>query len=194
MLKLTVKLGEIVHTSNKLLATYPLSKFRPPGYYPITTQDTDQESIPLNTTEIYWPIDLDKAQDQSLAENKLCSTPNLKDNKNAKFNILLHGIRRRKPRYYFKCKETGCTYTFDTLKGWNLHHRLDHNTLIKCANCNRKFTTPSAHRAHKNLHAPLKYVCKTCENAFPYNSILRMHCHIHTTQCQFCCFAGSCTK
>ena len=29
--KLTVKLGEIVHTSTELLATYPLSKFRPPG-------------------------------------------------------------------------------------------------------------------------------------------------------------------
>ena len=34
VLKLTVKLGEIVCTSNELLATYPLSKYRPPGYYP----------------------------------------------------------------------------------------------------------------------------------------------------------------
>ena len=95
--KLTVKPGEIVHTSNKLLATYPLSKFRPPGYYPITTQDTDQESIASNMTEIYWPIDLDKAQYQSLAENKSCSTPNLKDNKTAKFkfNILLYSICRK---------------------------------------------------------------------------------------------------
>ena len=75
MLKLTVKPGEMFHTSNELLATYPLSRFRPPGYYPITTQDTDQESINSNTTEIYWPIDPDKVQDQSLAKNKLCNIP-----------------------------------------------------------------------------------------------------------------------
>ena len=186
----------MVHTSNELLATYPISRFRPPGYYPITTHDTDQESINSNMTEIYWPIDLDKTQDQSLAENKSCNTPHLKDNKTAKFkfNILLHGMHRRKPRYYFKCKEIGCTHTFATLKGWNLHHRPHHNTLIKCANCNKMFTTPSAHRAHKNLHAPLKYVCGTCGNAFPYNSTLRVHRHVHTSQCLFCCFAGSCTK
>ena len=61
VLKLTVKPGETSHTSNELLATYPLSKFRPPGYYPITTQDTNQESIALNMTEFYWLIDLDKA-------------------------------------------------------------------------------------------------------------------------------------
>ena len=196
ILKLTVKLEEMFHTSNKLLATYPLSRFRPPGYYPIMTQDTDQESTNSDTTEIYWPIDLDNVQDQSLAKNKSCNTPHSKTNKTAKFkfNILLHGIRRRKPRYYFKCKETGCTHTFATLKGWNLHHRLHHNTLLKCANCNKTFTTPSAHRPHKNLHVPLKYVCETCGNTFPYKSTLRIHRHVHTSQRQFCCFAGSCIK
>ena len=119
VLELTVKLGEMVHTSNELLAIYPLSRFRPPGYYPIITHDTNQKSINSDTTEIYWLIDLDKVQDQSLVKNKSCNIPHLKGNKTAKFkfNILLHGIHRRKPRYYFKCKETGCTHTFTTLKG-----------------------------------------------------------------------------
>ena len=191
-----MKLGEMFHTSNKLLATYPLSRFRSPSYYPIMTQDADQESTNSDTTEIYWPIDLENVQDQSLAKNKSCNIPHSRGNKTTKFkfNILLHAICRRKPRYYFKCKETCCTHTFATLKGWNLHHRLHHNTLLKCANCNKMFTTPSAHRAHKNLHAPLKYVCETCGNTFPYKSTLRIHCHVHTSQHHFHCFAGSCIK
>ena len=191
-----MKPGEMFHTSNELLATYPLSRFRPPGYYPIMTQDADQESINSDTTEIYWPIDPENVQDQSLAKNKSCNIPHSRGNKTAKFkfNILLHGICRRKPRYYFKCKETGCTHTFATLKGWNLYHRLHHNTLLKCANCNKMFATPSAHRAHKNLHVPLKYECETCGNTFPYKSTLRIHCHVHTSQCHFRCFAGSCIK
>ena len=53
LLKLTMKLGEMLHISKELLGTYPLSRFRPPGYYPITTQDADQESINSDTTEIY---------------------------------------------------------------------------------------------------------------------------------------------
>ena len=99
VLKLTMKLGEMFHTSNELLATYPLSRFRPPGYYPIMTQDTDQESTNSDTTEIYWSIDPDNVQDQSLAKNKSCNIPHSRGNKTAKFkfNILLHGIRRRKP-------------------------------------------------------------------------------------------------
>ena len=49
-------------------------------------------------------------------------------------------------------------------------------------------------RAHKNLHAPLKYVCETCGNTFPYKSTLKIHHCVHTSQCLFCCFAGSCIK
>ena len=191
-----MELGEMFHISNKLLVTYPLSRFRPPGYYPIMTQDADQESINSDTTEIYWLIEPENVQDQSSAKNKSCKIPLTRGNKTIKFkfDILLHGIRRRKPRYYFKCKETRCTFAFATLKGWNLHHRLHHNILLKCANCNKMFTTPSAHRAHKNRHAPLKYVCETCGNTFPYKSTLRIHHRVHTSQRQFHCFAGSCIK
>ena len=73
LLKLTLELGEMFHISNELLATYPLSRFRPPGYYPIMTQDVDKESFNSDTTEIYWSIDSENVpdQDQSSANNKI---------------------------------------------------------------------------------------------------------------------------
>ena len=188
MSKLTIKPRESLHITDEILATYPLSKYRSPEYYPISAYETDQESVKSDTTEIYWPIESDKTPDFNhvLSENSW-HKPTLKstNHKMAKFNILLHGIRRRKPKYYFKCKETGCTYSFASLKGWNLHHRLHHNMLIVCTICNKKFATPSVHRAHKNLHATRKYVCETCGNTYPYKSSLKTHRKVHSTQHQF---------
>ena len=55
-----MELDQILHILEKSLATYPMSKYRPPNYCPITEdQGTDQESVKLDTTEIYWPYDSD---------------------------------------------------------------------------------------------------------------------------------------
>ena len=80
-IKLTVKLGEMVHTTADELASYPLSKFRQPGYYSITETSTlldiDQESIVSDATDIYWPIDAETVQDKLPTENKESITPKL---------------------------------------------------------------------------------------------------------------------
>ena len=136
-------------------------------------------------TDIYWPHDPDNTtypehESPKRSQQKLVLKST--NPKTAKFNILLHGIRKRKPRYYFKCKEPGCTYSFATLKGWNLHHCLHHKNLFTCKNCNKKLVTPSAHQVHQNQHASLKYICKTFGTMYPYMSTLRMHRRVHTSQ------------
>ena len=81
-----------------------------------------------------------------------------------------------------------CPCTFSTIKGWNLHHRVHHKTILTC---NRKFRTLSAHRAHRNMHAPLKFFCKNCGSQFPYSSALCIHKRVHVSHI---CFAGACNK
>ena len=58
--KLSMEPDERLHVSEKLLVTYPVSKYRPANYYPLSEdQDIDHESIKSDMTDIYWPHDPD---------------------------------------------------------------------------------------------------------------------------------------
>ena len=117
---------QLIYISQKTLEKYPLSKYREGNYYPIQDiQDTPPSqdkkdpnddktaSNDLGATEIYWTTD--KAA-------KLASKQAVSPKKPRHFNIQIHGLRKRRPMYYFHCKINGCMHTFYTLKGWNIHH------------------------------------------------------------------------
>ena len=123
--------------------------------------DPDKLSVYSGSTEAFWP--LDQEVQQPTKQTRAMQVVRPAHLKLAVFNILVHGICLHKPHYYFKCKEPNCVHSFCTLKGWNLYHRMAHQTLLKCKDCLQKFLTPSAHRAHRNMHAPLLFTCESCD-------------------------------
>ena len=121
--------------------------------------------------------------------------PQSKLKKTKAFSINTVGIRRRKPRYWLKCKVPPCQSSFSTIVGWNFHHRYVHKSVyLKCSECDRKFNIPSAHRAHRNAHAGKKHSCEICNKSFPFKSGLRQHMQKHTKVNRHHCFAGKCKK
>ena len=144
--------------TSEMMSKLPTSRYRSADYYneieKTGSKDADHLSQYSGETENYWPLAEDVVATRPVPQNRKRALRS-KNQKAAGFDILLHAIRRRKPKYYFRCKEANCKYSFRTLKGWNLHHRVTHKTLLECADCHKKFPTPSAHRAHKNMHAPL---------------------------------------
>ena len=70
-----------------------------------------------------------------------------------RFNINIHGLLKRKPKYWFQCKIGTCTSLFLTFKAWNFHHCSCHKKImLKCHICYRHFQVPCALRAHHNMH------------------------------------------
>ena len=80
-----------------------------------------------------------------------------------KFDINMHGIRKHRHGYYFKCIIKKCSRSLNKIKDWNTHHRIIHKTKIKCADCGRHILTPSSHHAHRNSHAPHWHICLICK-------------------------------
>ena len=171
-------------------------------------------------TEIYWPISPkrmkvfkiiegatpDKTVKSTLKYRKLrCQKGNLQSKqlkkrmiyaKPSQFMFKIHtvGIKKKKPKYYFKCVDGNCDKTFDKLQTWNTHDRLHHKSPIRCTICWKSFDTPSVARSHKNFHAPRKHKCTQCNKAFAYSSALRIHKNTHVKQRRHKCFHGNCRK
>ena len=142
----------------------------------------------------YQPLSEDSDSDRVKLD--ISTVPSLHTSrKMPKFKINLHGLRRRKPKYWFRCQVKNCDSTFSTIRGWNFHHSYVHRKIIlKCELCDRKFTSPSAHRAHKSAHVPRTNICTICDKAFPFKSGLRQHILVHKKQRRHRCFAGKCNK
>ena len=169
--------------------------YRPADYYnaieKIGSKDIDNLSQYSGQTEKYWPLDDAETESRSQIRKQ---TLRSKTRKVAGFNILFHAIRCQKPKYYFCCKVANCNCSFQTLKVWNLHHRVTHKKPLECMECHKKFPTPSAHRAHKNMHAPLRFNCDHCGKLFPFKSSLHVHRIVHIQQKNYKCFVGACKK
>ena len=113
----------------------------------------------------------------------------------AKFNIRLHGIKKRKPKYWFRCIVPNCKHTFPAIKFWNTHHEAEHRSFqLRCCICKKCFNMPSAKCTHSNLHASHKYCCYKCGKAFPYASALQQYTHVHALSSKHKCFAGGCNR
>ena len=61
------------------------------------------------------------------------------------FQITVHGLKRYKHRYHYKCIVISCACRFSTVRDWNNHHRNFHKTILRCSDCHKGFRTPSAH-------------------------------------------------
>ena len=153
---------------------------------PHVDRPEDTVSNISDKTKIYWPIDVPENMGNKIETPKKPT---------CYFSIQTHGLKRCKPRYYFKCKMNGCAYTFHTLKGWNIYHRAHYKgVLLKCDKCSRRFNTPSAHCAHHNVHATIKFMCETCGHKFAFNSALQLHHNAHSKIRKYRCFSGGCKK
>ena len=111
----------------------------------------------------------------------------------AKFNIRLTGIKKRKPKYWFRCIVPNCKCTFPTIKFWNTHHEAEHQSFqLRCHICKKCFNMPIAKCAHSNSHASHKHCCSKCGKTFQYASVLQQHTHVHALSSKHKCFAGGC--
>ena len=181
---------QTIHITQNLMDNLPTSKYRK-GWDTYIPADEGAES---DTTLIYWLLSDDSDSDHVRSDPPIASTSRV-SRKKSTFNINWHGLCRRKPRYWFKCKVSTCDSTFSTIHGWNFHHSYVHrNITLKCEICGRKFTSPSAHRAHKSAHVPRTNICTICNKAFPFKSGLRQHMMVHIKQKHHRCFAGNCKR
>ena len=57
-------------------------------------------------------------------------SPKPKKKDKARFNVRMHGLVKRKPRYWFKCKIPNCGQNFPNIKAWNQHHAIYHKKLL----------------------------------------------------------------
>ena len=167
-----------VTVKDNLLASIPVSKYA--------------ESITASSKDTvkYWPLDEHE-------QRRLLQTPTssvLKNIQQKTFAMSTHGIRRRKRRYYFKCKIGLCNKSYSNIRDWNAHHRRKHGTLIRCTSCPKKFTTPSAHRAHIYTHFPARHKCTQCSCKFAFVSWLKQHKYAHMKTNLHKCFYGNCKK
>lgn len=156
----------------------PLSRYWLPGYYsefdiqePDTmgTVDPDRLSVYSGSTEVYWPLGYDVKWPPTCPTVAKVLRP--AHPKTASFNILVHGIWCHKPRYYFKCKEPNCVYSFCTLKGWNLHHRMAHKTLNSARTVpeNSSLQVPTEHIeiCMHHYHSHVRYVASHFHSKVP---------------------------
>ena len=72
--------------------------------------------------------------------------------KSAIFRLRIHGLKKYKHRYQYKCVITLCACRFHMVRDWNNHHRNSHNTILRCHECQKGFKTPSAHHDHVYVH------------------------------------------
>ena len=109
------------------------------------------------------------------------------------FNISVHGVRRMQCRTYLKCKIPHCKSQFPTVRDWNSHHWLIHNSIkLSCNKCDKTFRTPSFLRDHGYVHSDLRYKCEKCDKISAFKSHYRIHQHTHLRSKLHKCFAGSC--
>ena len=112
-----ISVMQTVHVIQNLMDNLPTSRY---------CQNWDiyipaDEGAESDTTLIYWPLSEDSDSDHARLDI-LTVPPSRVTRKMPKFNINWHGLRRRKPRYWFKCKVNECDSTFSTIRGWNFHH------------------------------------------------------------------------
>ena len=109
------------------------------------------------------------------------------------FQITVHGLKRYKHRYHYKCIVISCARRFSMVRDWNNHHRNFHKTILRCSDCHKGFRTPSAHRDHVYMHKQ-QLTCRKCNKKFCFPSSLQVHMISHLKMRLHKCFATGCKK
>ena len=110
------------------------------------------------------------------------------------FRITVHGLKRYKHRYHYKCIVIPCAHRFSTVRDWNNHHRNFHKTILRCSDCRKGFRTPSAHQDHVYMHKQQQFTCRKCNKKFCFLSSLQVHMISHLKWRLHKCFTAGCTK
>ena len=110
------------------------------------------------------------------------------------FRITVHGLKRYKHRYHYKCVVISCALRFSTVRDWNNHHRNFHKTILRCSDCHKGFKTPSAHRDHMYIHKQQQLTCRKCNKKFCFLSSLQVHMISYLKMRLHKCFTAGCKK
>ena len=51
------------------------------------------------------------------------------------FRLMVHGLKKYKHRYQYKCAVISCAHRFSMVRDWNNHHRNFHKTILRCCDC-----------------------------------------------------------
>ena len=158
--KLDIQEGVRVKVTTDMLTKPPISELH---------DECSTEGYVSTETEIYWPISPkrmkvfkisegaipDKTVKPTSKQRKLKHGRDSLHSKESKkrmiyakpsqfmFRIRTIGIKKKKPKYYFRCVAENCSKTFDKLQTWNTHHRIHHKSPIRCMICWKSFETPS---------------------------------------------------
>ena len=108
-----------------------------------------------------------------------------------KFQTEEHGIWKFKVQCYFKCPVCGIHKT-STMK-LNAHFKRWHEAL-KCAKCDKVFSTPSGLDRHKYTHLAPRHKCTECGTGFYFEGEVKQHMTTHRKVQAFTCNHGNCKK
>ena len=114
--------------------------------------------------------------------------------KSPTFRISVHGLKRYKHRYSYKCVVNPCNRRFATVRDWNRHHQLFHRFYLKCVECRKCFATPSSRKDHMYSHRTHQYKCTICNCSFYFPSELQLHKTVHHKTRYYWCFKPNCGK
>ena len=142
-----MKMEDTTHrfkVTQDLLDKLPKSKYRSENYldllsstYAATAPDEHDSDATLlysslDETIQYWPLDKEHnivTPSRYTVQDAIDSNSERKETDTHKkllskgyFNINLHGIRKHRCQYYFKCAEGNCNKSLNRIQDWNMHH------------------------------------------------------------------------
>ena len=101
--------------------------------------------------------------------------------------MAVYKLKKRKRKYYYKCKIGECSASFSKTSAWNVHHLVKHKDVkFRCNECRKVLRTPLSYKNHLNLHKECHFECNHCNHKFVFHSELRTH----RRQKLYSCFAA----
>ena len=160
--------------------------------------------VDSDATEDYWPEDMERNINviPTMRERTKRDKPHWTIRRVIQvrpslhlFSVRTHGLKHRKWKYTFSCRQAKCARRFSNVRDWNSHHRLHHAEVkFKCSVCSKVCLTPSSFRDHKYAHRDNLFKCLQCHCSFPFKSGVNNHKRAHLSQRLFKCFTRKCQK
>ena len=112
--------------------------------------------------------------------------------KSPAFKITVHGLKKFRQKYHYKCVVNPCAHRFSTVHDWNRHLHTFHQTILRCTVCRKGFKAPSTHHDHLYTHHEKQFTCNKCNKVFCYLSVLQAHMISHRRSRMYRCSAARC--
>ena len=140
--KLNLKEGQMVKATQDMLDKLPLNKYTPTATVKEENpSDIDQDSQSSTSTILYSWTDKPTLQVSQIPEHYLKPKFKLPDSlklpkpkESARFKVQPHGIKKCKPKHWFKCLVSNCRHSFPTIHMWNTHHTVAHKNIALICN------------------------------------------------------------